>query len=246
MAELWQHYTREVHKGLHYLASWPPSARVGVGDIAVMIDGSLERQATLQDAGLPYAVARGADVRHRGWASAGSVSLGGGAAADAPLSAGTQAGAEIEASFRSTHAILLRAERSREDSLERLDQIKQGMLAMRAAGTWQQEWLMITHVVHAQSLMVLISKERNASARLLVSGSVGADAHALATGSAGVQVLSASGMAYEEHGIADATPLYLAVRVQERFGRTARVKRIGRRGNVRTAGGSYEVVDVTP
>lgn len=245
MADIWKQYTNEVYAALRYLASWPPSSRVEVGDIAVMQDRSLERQLSLRDLDIDTAVLHGSEIHDRGWASSGTVKLSANASASGPVHPGVTGGTECEVSFHAKHAILLRAGRSREDSMDRLDRVKREMLRLHNEGKWNSEWVLVTHVVHAGSLLVLVSNQKGASARLSVSGSVGADALALALARSNVTLVGASGMAYEEHSEQDATPLYLAIRVQERVGRKPSLTRIGKRGRARAVGGDFEVAEVT-
>lgn len=244
MADLWKRYTNEIYKGMHYLAAWPPSKRVQVGDVVVMEDRSPDRQMSASDLGIETPVLRGAQVRSRGWATEGALTVGPAVAASGPVHPGVVAGAELEVKFNAKHAILLRAERSREDSIDQMDRLKQEILRMHAEGKWRREWVVVTHVIHAKTLMVLVSSASGAVARLRGSGSLGVDPSALAEGNGEVALLSASGMVYEESGVEDATPFYLAIRVQDRLLRRPITTRIGKRGRVRGAASSVEVVDV--
>lgn len=245
MSELWKQYTHEIYAGLHYLATWPPSAALAVGDIAIMRDRTPERHLSIGDLGVETKVLKGAEVHERGWASSGALTVSAAAAASGPAVPGASIGGELEVSFNSKHAVLLRAERSREDSLDRLDRITRELLRLHEDGSWQREWVLVTHAVHARSLMVLVANQKGAKAKLQVSGDVAAEPAAIVNARGTVSLLSASGMAYEEHGVKDATPLYLAVRVQERLGRRSIVKRIGRRGRARPQRGDFEIADVT-
>lgn len=244
MAKPWKRYTDEIYGGLRYLATWPPSGRVEVGDVAVFEDRSAEKQTTMEELGIEKETSAGADVRERGWASARAFELKPRAGAAAPLEPGLVAGAGVELEFKAKHAILMRAERSREHRLERLATVKQELLRMYDGGEWKREWLLITNVIHARRLIVLISGRRGDKALLTLSAGVGDDAIGLATGRGELTVVSADEMAYKEDGIENATPLYRAVRVQRRPGPN-RVKRIAKRGRARGGEADFEVAEVT-
>src|ERR1700722_18021408 len=174
-------YTSEIYGGLHYLATWPPSGKVGVGDVAIMQDRTLERHLSIGDLEVATKVISGSEVHERGWASSGALTVAATGGASGPVNPVVNAGGDFEVNFKSKHAILMRAERSREDSLDRLDRVRQEILRLHEEGTWQRDWVLVTHVIHAHSLMVLISNEKEAKAHLAVSAGVAADPAAIAT-----------------------------------------------------------------
>lgn len=243
MAKLWKRYTSEIYGGLRYLATWPPSSQVEVGDVGIFADRSFERHLSLDDLGIEATPRRGTEVRERGWASAKTKLLRPVVAAAAPLG-GVAAGVETEVRFEGKHATLLRAERSREYGLDRLDQVWQELLRLHEEGKWQEDWTLVTHVIRASRMVVLISKDRESKATLRLTGGAADDAGALVTARGELTILSADAMAYEERSAVDATPLYRAVRVQRRRVRGDRVKRIGKRGRARSGPGEFEIAEV--
>jgi hypothetical protein len=245
MSELWKQYTHEIYSGLHYLATWPPSAKLAVGDIAVMQERTPDRHLSIGDLGVETKTIKGSEVHVRGWASSGAITVSAAAGATGPVHPGASAGGELEVSFNSKHAILLRAERSREDNLDRLDRVTREILRLHEEGSWKREWVLVTHVVYARTMIVLVANEKGAKAKLQVNGDIAAEPAAIVQARGSVSLLSASGMGYEERGVKDATPLYLAVRVQERIGRGSIVKRVGKRGRARPQQGDFEIADVT-
>ncbi|HKB51421.1 MAG TPA: hypothetical protein VKC63_08320 [Solirubrobacterales bacterium] len=244
MAKLWKRYTDELYTGLNYLASWPPSGRAEVGDVATFQDRSLERYVSIGELGIETTTLTGTAVCERGWASAETNVINPSVAGAAPLQPGLDAGAELTIQFGAEHAILMRAERTREESLDRLDRVKRELLRLHDKGIWKREWVLVTHSIRAERLIALISSSREASAKLRLSAGVAEDAGALASVRGRVKVTHATGMAYEELGAEDATPLYQAVRVQERVVRDDRVKRVGKRGRARPDEGRFEVTEV--
>jgi hypothetical protein len=244
MAKPWKQYTAELYANLRYLGSWPPSSPVEVGDIGVFEDRSLERQVSIGELGIEVTTRRGADVQERGWASRKTRIVRPKVAGAAPLESGVGAGAELEVRFEAKHAILLRAERSREESLDRLDRVREELLRLHDEEKWRDEWVLVTHVIRADRMVALISKERDTSATLRLSAGMVEDAGALATARGELTVVAADVMAYEERGATDASPLYRAVRVQPRFLRENRVKRIGKRGRARAGPTEFEVAEV--
>jgi hypothetical protein len=140
---------------------------------------------------------------------------------------------------------MMRAEQAREDSLDRLERVRRELLRLHEDGIWQREWVLVTHAVRAERLIALISSDREASAQLRLSGGMATEAGALARVAGKVTVTQTTGMAFEELGVLDATPLYQAVRVQERPLRGDRVKRVGKRGRARPEESRFEIVEVT-
>src|SRR5260221_413855 len=116
MAKLWKRYTDELYTGLNYLASWPPSGRAEVGDVATFQDRSLERYVSIGELGIETTTLTGTAVCERGWASAETNVINPSVAGAAPLQPGLDAGAELTIQFGAEHAILMRAERTREES----------------------------------------------------------------------------------------------------------------------------------
>jgi hypothetical protein len=245
MAKPWERYTDEIYAGLDYLASWPPSGRAEVGDVARFEGRTLERQTTLAELGVEATTVAGNEVQERGLASAKTVVVNSGLAAGGPLEAGVTADAELTVEFGAEHSFLMRAERTREESLDRMERVRRELLRLHDEGKWQQDWVLVTHSILAERLIALISSGQEASARLRLSVGIAEDAGALARAQGRLTVTHATGMAYEELGAENTTPLYQAVRVQRRPVRGDRVKRVGKRGRARPEEAPFEVVEVT-
>lgn len=245
MADLPERYTKDVYRGIRYLASWLPSSAVAVGNVAVLQKGSLELVTTAEALGLSTQTIIGPSVAERGWVSQRTVTVAPKVGASGPLDSSLGGGAEMNIEFKAKHAILLRAERSREKSLDHLGQIKKEMLRLHEEGEWETDWILVTHVVHARRLIVLISNEKGASAQLRLSAGAVQDAGALITANGELDVTNLQGMALSEVGIKNATPLYQALRVRKRRLRGNEVKRIGKRGRARAGDGEFEIAAVS-
>jgi hypothetical protein len=242
---MWKSYTDQLYRGLDRLASWPPSNRAHVGDVASFEGRSLELRTTLAELGVEAGALAGKEVRDLGWASTGTVVVNPSLAGAAPLDPAAAGEAELSVEFKAEHAIMMRAEQAREDSLDRLERVRRELLRLHEDGIWQREWVLVTHAVRAERLIALISSDREASAQLRLSGGMATEAGALARVAGKVTVTQTTGMAFEELGVLDATPLYQAVRVQERPLRGDRVKRVGKRGRARPEESRFEIVEVT-
>ncbi len=241
MTNLAKTYTDNVFKALHYLPTWEPSVAVAVGDVAKIEDRGFVRQMSLTDLDISFKQRAGLRVKHRGWASEGALKI---AAAGKASSRGKAAATRLE--FDAKHAILFRAERSNEITLERPDRAEKAILHLHEEGNWDTDWIYVTHVIRAERFTVLISDQKGASAELTVTGALGEDPGRLAGGDVGVEVGATRGLAYELGGVQHATPLYRALRVSRRKlpGRQARTKRSGPSGRARASAGEYEIVEV--
>jgi hypothetical protein len=242
VANLAKTYTDNVFEALRYLPTWEPSVAVAVGDIAKIEDRGYVRQMSLTDLNIAVKAHEGLRVKHRGWASEGALKI---AASGKASSRGKKAATRLE--FDAKHAILFRAERSNEITLERPDRAEKAILHLHEAGNWDTDWIYVTHVIRAERFTVLISDQKGASAELSVTGALGQDPARLAGGDVGVEVGATRGLAYELGGVEDATPLYRALCVSKRKlpGSRARTKRPSPSGRARASAGEYEIVEVS-
>jgi hypothetical protein len=244
MARLWRRYTSDIYKGLHYLATWPPSGGVEVGEIAIHQDRALERHSTLEKLGVQAETVTGPQTEVIGWVSTKATTVRPKAAVGAPIEAGLSAATELEISFNAKHATFLRGEAAQHHTLDGLDGVKQEILRLHEEGEWKREWLLVTQVLKVRRLIALISNGKGAKAGLTLIGGAVQDPAALATVRGELTVTSSSGMAYTEEGVETATPLYQAIRVQPRLLGADGVKRVDKRGRARPKEGTFEVVNV--
>jgi hypothetical protein len=241
VSDLAKSYTDKIFKGLHYLPTWLPSAKVAVGDVAKIEERAVTRQLSLEDLSVEFSTHENATVAHRGWASKGALTLGGRAKATTPAQ---NIGANTHVEFNAKHAILFRAERSKELNLERQALVEKELLRLHEDKQWEADWVLITHVIRAHNFTALISQEKGARAELRLTGTLGSNAAGLDREDVGVEVLHTEGMAYAEHGVVDATPLYRAIRVQKRITGHTRTKRARPTGRLRAATDEFEVAEV--
>jgi hypothetical protein len=241
---LWKSYTSQIFKGMSYCAAWPPSNKVTLGEIALMMkDRTLERQMSISDFGLDIEDRTGHEVKDRGWTSGTDVAFNPGVGAGAPLQPGLNIGGRIKVSFNRKNAILLRLERVHEQTLERIDRLRKEMLRLDSAGEWDPNWVVITQVVHARRMIVLVSERKSASADLRASMQVGADPVAVVNAQGELELLRSSGMSLQETGN-DLTPMYKALRVKPKRMRRSKIKQINKRGRARS-GDESDVVELT-
>jgi hypothetical protein len=244
MAGPWKRYTGETYRRLRYLAAWPPGAQLEVGDICLLQDRAPERQSSITDLDLPLEVVTGKEIRNLGFTSGIVVSVVGRAAVAGPVQPGIKGGARLKVAFNRKHAIMMRAQRTREDQIDRIDLLKAEMLRRYSAGDWDPKWIVITHVVHAADLLVLISEGHGAEVELGAEAGVELTPTTMATGDGSLSVLSHSGNLFEQSG-ANLTPLYHGIRIRDPFLREPRTKRADKRGRALPGGQDVEVVDVT-
>ncbi|MGN6588299.1 MAG: hypothetical protein ACTHKT_12665 [Solirubrobacterales bacterium] len=240
----WKAYTSQVYKRLRYLAAWTPGQEISPGDVGIFEDRSLEQQTTIAELGLELGVHQGNERRNRGLLSGVEIKPQFAAGAAAPVHPGVEAQAQFKIEFKATNGILLRAERSCEDHLDRIDLLREWMLDLYAKGKWEERQVVVTHVVKARALMVLVSEERGANATLTVGGSLRLDPTALAEGEGSVGLETTSGSVFQEVG-EEMTPLYLALKVKDPALRRPRVKRANKRGRALPPEEGPTVIDVT-
>jgi hypothetical protein len=244
MAGPWKTYTSQVYKRLRYLAAWTPGQEVNPGDVGVFENRTLERQTTIAELGIKLGIHEGNERRNRGLLSGVEITPQVGTGVAVPVQPGLEARAEIKVKFKATNGLLLRAEKSQENHLDRIDLLREWMLDRYARGEWEERQVVVTHVVAARSLMVLISEERGASATLTVGGSLRLDPTALAEGEGSVSMETTSGSIFQEVG-EEMTPLYLALKVKDPALRKPKVKRANKRGRALPSEEGPTVIDVT-
>jgi hypothetical protein len=240
---LWDSYTKQVFRDLRYCASWLPRNRVSVGDIAVMENGGLERQQSIEDLGFAIETREDIEVKDWGWTMGTTFTVEPSLGAGAPVHAGVQVEGGLRVSFNRKNAILLRLERSREQGLERMEPLRREMLRLHDTGKWDPGWVVVTQVIRAQQMFVLVSEHKDASADLKTSAHIGADPAAVINAQGRLELLRSSGMSLQESG-EELTPLYKALRVRTGRIRKTRIKQINWRGRARSSE-EADVVDVT-
>jgi hypothetical protein len=241
----WKKYTSRVYKEMHYLGSWPLAQEVSPGDIGVFEGRTLERQKTIAELGLEPVVHAGTALGPLGFLSGGRISLEGGAEASAPLHPGLGVEADARVTFGSRNGVLLRAEGCREDQLDRLDLLRQEMLRLDAAGEWDPDWIVVTHVIHARRASALVAEERGASVALRLGGALALEPLELARAEGTLTLGAVRGSVFHQSA-EEVTPLYLALRVGRKLPfAKVRVRRADKRGRARPRGGEAGVVDVT-
>ena len=242
MAAAWKSYTKEIYRSIHYLATWPPTRTLAVGDIVVFEGRSPERHLSLSDLGFDFETRTDADLRTRGWATRRSIKTEPAAGASGPVEPGIVAQARMKLTFETRNSFILRAERSCEKTMERLDRVEDEMLRLHDEGEWRKEWRLVTHVVEAGSMMALVSEGRGTTADLEVSGGIGMDSLSVAQAQGEVKLVNSSaGLNYEAGE--NATPLYQARRIKRLFGKGT--KQVGKRGRARARLGEFGVAEET-
>jgi hypothetical protein len=235
-------YTSQISKRLGYCASWLPRNQIAVGDIALMENRSLERQKSIRDIGIDIEIREGNEVKDWGWTSGTTFEVNPAISAGAPVHPGVQIGGGLTVGFTRKNGILLRMERSQEQSLERLDSLRKEMLRLHETGEWERDWVVVTQVIHAGRMIVLISERRGASADLTAAMRIGAEPASVIEAEGKIELLGSSGMNLQETG-ENLTPLYKALRVKPGRIRKSRIKQINRRGRARATEGA-DVIEV--
>jgi hypothetical protein len=242
MAETPEKYTDEIHTELGYLATWPPTNELTLGDIGLMEGRTLVRQQSITDLGLEFEIREDKQRRDRGVTSGAEIDVQAAASGGAPIHPGLKAGAAVKVEFKSANAIVMRAEDCRAQQFEVLDRLKREILKLHGQGKWKREWLVVSEVVHSARLLALISKSGGASVTLRVSAGIKASALSLAEGQGRVSLLNKSKGVVDESG-SDATPLYRALKVEKRVFREPRTKQADQRGRARAGANEFDVVE---
>jgi len=238
---VFKRYCDQLHRHIGWLATWQPDSPIAVGDVCLMEGRQMVRQFHLDDRGIGCTEIVSPTVAHVGWQSSKGITV----KPSAGASATGVGDAHVEVKFEDADAMVFRAERCREHSLDRLDRLKDELLDLRSRGQWDEDLLVVTQVRHAERLLVVVAGERGSSAVVKVAADAFSPGLDLSSANVGVELLRATSTGYQISNARNTTPLFQAVRVR-RVGvrREHVIRRIGRKGKLRSGAESYDLVPV--
>jgi hypothetical protein len=214
-------YTGDLKRQLRFLASWPPSVRVELGDIGTIDqDNIFIRVSSLAALGIPFkGVAASEGSENFQYASDGSVDvdlkLAGKTSSLTPNVPLAKAGLGIH--FTKEHATVFRADGAQHSRIDDQIALRDEVLSLIRAGRWERDWSIVIHVVHAASTTALMSSSAGSGIEFELGAEVQAGGLELLSAGVGLRTVARRAMQLEIVGTGGATPLFRAVCVKRRY-----------------------------
>jgi hypothetical protein len=222
MQPLWKLYTRQLHEQLRYRGTWLPNASIAIGTVGVLRQGIFEALTSLEELGISYArrEVRPPDGTFNYRSSTGvTVAMKARGATNGMFSAVTDADAGALVTIDQAGGLLLELRGVTVEQVankhELCESLLDSLFSPIDVARWQQSWVVITEVVHADTATVIVASEGGsrlelkANASIAPAGLVDADARFTVAGEQGVavQLVAAENL----------SPLYNGLRLKKRF-----------------------------
>jgi hypothetical protein len=220
MAELVELYTRGLKRKLaNYWAAWLPATHFAIGDIGTLNGSVFEKVGSLDNLKLKYYAETDSDPSPLDISSESGVSVSFKAAGETNPSfehiASGEAGVKVE--FGEEGAFILQAPETFASEMGDRLNLRRQIIDAFNKGTWDKNWLVITHLLNAKSATVLICKSKNASLELTAKATLSAVVAALGATDAGIAIKFKQGDALSVIGGKNLTPLFQLSRLKTSF-----------------------------
>jgi hypothetical protein len=219
MADLAEHYTREIRDQMDQLGTWRPNERLSLGSLGTMHGDRFVRQSDLKsEFDLKIGASRSINEGDLSYHSEGgvNVNVGAGGHGTDPGSGLIKAGTEIEVTFAKENAVLLDLVDCTSYRIE--DQLTLGrqILKLWEEKRWKPEMCAVVELMKAKSTTALLASGSKAGVTLktTVEAAV-AGVFSLADVSLGLQVVSSNGIGLSLVAAPEATPLIRALRLKK-------------------------------
>ncbi|GAB3428531.1 hypothetical protein [Flindersiella endophytica] len=242
MRAIHEQYTRELYKKWHYFATWAPNLRLALGDVGVLRGFRFDRWTSLADLGVDFATRAPGEPADYSHSSAGQVDVSLDGDVGAPALAGGGAQLKLTVSFKSAQATYFHAVRCTSEDVSDLPSLERALVELRRAGTWRQEYVVVTQLVRTGPAIILVSDRAGARAQVQVKADYAPVPVALGAASAALTASTASGMATSvispDGGV---TPLFRVAKLRRSLGgRRGLIVRGGRKARWRLGSASWE------
>lgn len=155
-------YTRELRDNLNYTATWLPNLQLKLGDVGVLSKYEFTYRTNLKNLGIPFQEGKPGSAATYSYLSSDSVKrdikLAGTAPAAGSMLADVDAG--ISFSFSRKDAVVFLATGCTVRTIANQEPIKRAILEAygNGAGTWEQDYVVVTELVSAASTTIIISE----------------------------------------------------------------------------------------
>lgn len=214
-------YTNELRQQFGYRATWLPNVSLDLGLVGrINSDGSFQRTSSLSERNIGFAASSGPGTSDYSYSSKSGVSISFKASGQAPTAGSVlgQADAGCTIGFSQDSGVVFAARACSIASISNLDAVTQDVLASYASGTWQEDEVLVTDVVTADTASIFVAQTQGAKVELRASGTLQPGTPlGLASVDADFQAAYESGLAFTaiaSHGL---TVLYKVSAIRKHF-----------------------------
>jgi hypothetical protein len=232
------YYSHALQKNFSFLGTWPPNARICLGDVGVWKDGVFKPLSSLERLGIPMKTRKGKVAAAFSLVSETTIAVHNQltAAVDPGLQA---AKADVDINFNGHGGFLFQAVDCYQDDLDDKLGLAKNVIGYFRAGEWQKDWAVVDSLIRADSATIAVSNSGKASLGIQVDGPV--EVTSLARLKGGFAVHHESGSIARFISQSGLVPLFTLARVKTSFLYSAFG---GPNGGVRFGGGGHTPTDV--
>ena len=224
-------YTSELADRFHYVATWSPGTPIRLGDIGTLTGHEFVPKSTLRSVEIGFQILKDTTPENWDYESEGSITwhvkAAGELSADVPSVPKAKVGIGIR--FGRQGSVALNAGGCRADRIADVIGLEDAMWDAWNHHLWDEDWVVVTEVIQADSATILIASARDAMVELQAKGSAKATPLGAAALSGGFGLVAKQGMHttfVAEEGL---TPFFRAIKIKESFLRGTRIETV--RGN---------------
>ncbi len=144
-------YHQEMQKNLGFFATWLPGDLMRLGDIGVLRDGRFEKQGSLKEIGIAFAVAKAGAVQDVSYSAAAEKRI----AASADAEAAAFARTNIHLRFSSEGGFIFDALGMQPLEFKEPMKMAESIVGAYERNRWKKEWLLVD-TVYTASLQLLL------------------------------------------------------------------------------------------
>jgi hypothetical protein len=189
-------YVSEVGRQLGYLAAWPPTDSLQLGDIGTVEDGQFKRDSSLRELEIDFAAEEISGLSFLTFRSKGVTQ------ADQPFAGGLRR----SISFELRDSVFFDAQDCVASRIANLSSVGNAIMSRYWRRKWNRDQLVVCELVKAGALTVLVSDRARAQAQLILENDQAV---------AGIE--SQSGLGFTAIGVSHTTPLFRVGQVSSRF-----------------------------
>lgn len=219
MKDVRKRYTIEMYDNFGYYATWEPNTPVELGEIGILKNKEFTRISTLQNEEIEFKVKADETKGEIDYSSSGGVKiynkLAGKAAPKACKLAEADAGFIVD--FTKENSVLFKAKGTLTYAIDNIIALKREIMKRYESGDWDAEWVIVTHLIKAESATILIAGNSGSSIELKARGKAGIKKIDIADAEANFEISFSQGVETKIIGAEGITPLFKLMGVRKRL-----------------------------
>ena len=210
MTTISEQYMNEMHKQFQYFATWEPGTELHIGDIGELHDNKYTYISSLDKKKIPFTIRKDPSKNVLNYTSSSSIKVTTKLSGDVgiPKFNLSVADAGMTVEFGSEKGIVFEAEGVEHQMIEEVDKLDQTIKKKNGKKEWDDNWVVISDLMIADTATILISKGKKAAISLKAKAEV--PTLSLANVNANFDVAYQSGMNTKIISQSGLTPLFKA------------------------------------